>query len=1028
MADIELHDGENSGSYYVPLLDDSSSAPKASSSKGVNSISVNYHLMSKNELYHRYETSVQDGLSQEEAKRRLKRDGPNSITPKKRIFRKILSILSKFFTGFCFVLWPAAIMSILAWRPLGGNQPDVTNLVQGIVLILVIFTNAIFDIVQENATGRIMSSISGMLPSNCKVVRDGQITQVDMKHIVVGDVVHLSLGDIVPADLRLIEVHSLKLDTSMLTGESEPISCSEKNTETNVMESKNVAFMGTNVVEGSGVGVVVNIGNGTIMGHITQNASQTKQANSSSALHKEINRFVLAVTILAIVTGSTFMLVWGVWLKRKHPNFMNLSEIITTSLACAVAYVPEGLALCVILTLTLIARKMGQHKVLAKSLMTVETLGCVNVICSDKTGTLTMNQMSVMHLYIGQKLKTVGRELMDLYNRGNPAVTELVRICSLCNRAIFQEPMDESLPILQRPVLGDASDTAMLRFAEEFHHVAYMRRDYKKVVEVPFNSKNKFMLTICQQPDETDKSPLLMMKGAAEIMVSKCSTILMNDGKEIPLTPQIREDLTRQQEELGESGERVLAVCRKYLNSSDYPIDEFEFSTEDGLNFPTEDLCLVGMIALLDKPRPEAADAVRDCNKAGIRVSMVTGDHPTTAVSIARMVGIVNHDCHKFNAQEATMQGRMKQKKKFIPTITDRALAITGADIAAGLTDDNWDYILTHQEIVFARTTPEQKLTIVKEFQKRKNVVAVTGDGVNDSPAMKQADVGVAMGGGSDVARNTADLILMDNNFASIIVGVKYGRLVYENLKKVVIYLLPAGTMCELVATVANVFFGLPKMISPILMIVHSMLTDSASCMTLIFEQPEPDLMNFPPRSVTGEHIVNLRLLFQAYLFVGLPQVIGLLTMWFWFMWQFGGFHIKELFFIFDGFKEGFHNMHSKQLHELLYQGQCVYFVALVLVQFGNLLSTRTRRASFFTQSPFHGAGRNVSLFIGMFMSIMFAIMVVHIPVFQYLFDTRTIPFKFWFAPLVFALYIIIMDEARKFGRRMVPRLFFFSW
>jgi len=1000
-----------------------------------------YHLMSEDEVKSHYQIAdFSMGLSDYQVKSRRKKDGLNVISPKRNYLKKVLKFLGHFCTGFCLILWPAAILSILAYKPLGEPEPDITNLVQGIVLIIVIFINAGFEIVQEFMSGRIMKSISNMLPPTCKVLRDGgHLTQIPVKDLVVGDVVHLEMGDVVPADLRLIECTGLKLDTSMLTGESEPVSCSVKKQDKmshhqansdNVMEAKNVAFMGTSSVEGIGVGVVVNTGNRTVMGHITEDASQSKQANSSSALHKEITRFVFAVAALAVMTGCLFVLIWGVYLKKKHPKFMNTSEIISTALAASVAFVPESLPLCVILTLTMIARKMGQQKVIVKSLMTVETLGCVNVICSDKTGTLTQNRMSVMHLYIGQRLKSVGRELLDLHNRGNTLITELIRVCSLCNRAVFQEPVDESLPIAERPVMGDASDTAMLRFAEDYHSVSEMRREYKTLALLPFNSKNKYMLTLLKQPsDMGDNRPLLLMKGAAEIMAARCSTVMLMDGKEVPMTEQIKEDLARQQEELGQCGERVLALCRRYLDEKEYPADSYEFRIDDDVNFPTDELCLIGMISLLDKPRPEAAYAIGECAKAGIRVSMVTGDHPTTAVSIARMVGIVGpkSECRKFDPSDS--YNFKYHGKKNIPCIKDRALAITGADIAKGLTENDWDYIVAHQELVFARTTPEHKLAIVQQFQKRKNVVAVTGDGTNDAPAMKISDVGVAMGAGSEVARNTADLVLMDNNFASLIVGINYGRLVYENLKKVVIYLLPAGTMCELAATAANVFFGLPKMISPMLMIYHALLTETANSMTLIFEQPEPEIMDHPPRSITGEHVVNFRLLFQAYIFIGIPQVLCIMTMWFWYMFQFAGFRPRELIFLFEGYKDGFKNKTEKQLLEIEYIGQCVFFAALVFAQFGNLLATRTRRASFFQQPPYGGEkSRNVILFVGMFLSLIFAIMVVHIPVAQYLMDTRTIPYKFWFAPIAFTLLIFVLDEIRKFGTRLLPRAFILSW
>lgn len=999
----------------------------------------NYHTMSEQELLQHYDLSnVQHGLSDYQVKSRRKRDGMNKISPKRNILKKILKFIGHFTTGFCLVLWPAAILSILAYRPLGDPEPDITNLVQGIVIIVVIFINAGFEIVQEFMSGRIMKSISNMLPPSCKVVRNGgQMNQIPVEELVVGDVVHLEMGDVVPADLRLIECTGLKLDTSMLTGESEPVSCSVneqqllQNSE-NVMEARNVAFMGTSSVEGIGVGVVVNTGNRTVMGHITQDASQAKQANSSSALHKEITRFVLIVAALAVMTGSLFVLIWGVYLKKKHPKFMTASEIISTALAASVAFIPESLPLCVILTLTMIARKMGQQKVIVKSLMVVETLGCVNVICSDKTGTLTQNRMSVMHLYIGQRLKSIGRELLDLHNRGNKLINEMIRVCSLCNRAVFQEPIDESLPIAERPVLGDASDTAMLRFAQDFHSVAEMRQEYKTLALLPFNSKNKYMLTLCKQPSDStgDNRALLLMKGAAEIMAARCSTVLMMDGSEAPMTEQIKVDLARQQEELGQCGERVLALCRRYLDEDKYPVDSYQFSVDgDDINFPTNDLCLIGLISLLDKPRPEAAYAIGECAKAGVRVSMVTGDHPTTAVSIARMVGIVGQksECRKFDPNDS--YNFKYHGKKNIPCITNRALSITGSDIAKGLTENDWDYITAHQELVFARTTPEQKRVIVQQFQKRKNVVAVTGDGTNDSAAMKTADVGVAMGAGSEVARNTADIVLMDNNFASLIVGINYGRLVYENLKKVVIYLLPAGTMCELAATAANVFLGIPQMISPMLMIIHALLTETANSMTLIFEQPEPEIMNHPPRSLTGEHVVNFRLLFQAYIFIGIPEVICIMTMWFWYMFQFAGFKPRELIFLFDGYKEGFHDLTAGQLKEFEYIGQCVFFAALVYAQFGNLLATRTRRASFFQQAPYgEKETRNPMMFVGMFLSLVFAIMVIHIPVLNYLIDTRPIPYKFWFAPISFVLLIFVLDEIRKFGTRLMPKAFILSW
>lgn len=916
---------------------------------------------------------------------------------------------------------------------MGNPNPDPNNLSLAIILIIIILIQGLFMLYQERTASNIMASISSMLPSVATVTRDGQLYSIKVAEVVVGDIVHLNLGDKVPADIRLIEVQGLKLDTSILTGESEPVTCTCEFTDQNFMESKNIAFMGTSVVEGSAIGIVTNTGANTIMGSITKASSRTKQANSGSALHKEIRRFVLVVAMLAISTGMLCVFVWLGWLRKSYPNFLSKSAITTTALGVIVAYVPEGLPVCITIALSLIAKRMSNQNVLAKSLMTVETLGSVNVICSDKTGTLTQNNMSVMHLYLDQKLVEYGKDFIEMFKTENPVFHEALRICSLCNRATFEEGTDH-MPVNDRNINGDASDAAMLKYAEELHSVAAMRYSYQKLAEIPFNSKNKWMLTICKHPKE--QRALLMMKGAAEIVTSRCSTIITLDGKEIPLTNQIKNDLLRQQEELGSAGERVLGLCRLFLDENKYPVDSYSFNTDE-MNFPTEGLCLVGLISLLDKPRQEAAEAVTQCQKAGVRVAMVTGDHPTTATSIARMVGIVNHECMKFNMTEFEQlqstdtyrsSPKMKRKKQNVPTITDQSLIVVGSEIGA-LSDEAWDYILSHSEIVFARTTPEHKLRIVKEFQKRGNVVAVTGDGVNDSPALKQSDVGVAMGGGSDVAREAADLILMDNNFASILVGISNGRLVYENLKKVLIYLLPAGSWSEMLSIMGAVFFGLPTPLSSFLMIYISIFTDVSNCLTLIYEKPESDLMSQKPRSLTGEHIVNLRLLFQAYIFIGLQQAAGAYFCWFWFMWTWGGFRPDELLFVFDKWTAGYHGKTQDELNHLMAQGQCVYFAALIVAQFGNLLATRTRRMSLFQHNPLGGPkSRNLRLFIGMLCSLSLALGIVYIPACNYLFGTAAIPVRFFFAPLLVSLLVLTMDELRKYCTRRWPRIFFFSW
>jgi magnesium-transporting ATPase (P-type) len=386
--------------------------------------------------------------------------------------------------------------------------------------------------------------------------------------------------------------------------------------------------------------------------------------------------------------------------------------------------------------------------------------------------------MSVLHVVSALRNLEMGDVCRKLYENGDKAFIEAVRVSALCNRAVYDQSTID-FPPQQRKVIGDASDTGILLFAEEFCKAVQVRDSFNKLLEIPFNSKNKWMLNIWN----IDDKPVLYMKGAAEIIMDRCDTMLMEDGTEIPLNQEMRIRLAEIQEELSANGERVLGLARQQLleHSVDSPFDA------ETLNFPTTGHCFVGLVALIDPPRVDVFDAVNKCKKASVRVMMVTGDHPSTATAIAKMVGIVTQE----KVVEITGNDILNDDDTQ-DMIASRALAIRGP-VIPDLDQKTWDNILKHDEIVWARTTPEHKLTIVMECQKRKHVVAVTGDGVNDAPALKQANVGVAMGSGSEVAREAADLVLTDSKFSSIVVGIENGRLVFDNMKKVILYLIPAG-------------------------------------------------------------------------------------------------------------------------------------------------------------------------------------------------------------------------------------------
>jgi sodium/potassium-transporting ATPase subunit alpha len=976
-------------------------------------LDIDYHIVSVPELIQRYDTNEEEGLTEELAKRKLAENGPNVIQQKSR-FHYLWKILRYLFGGFGFVLWPSAILAIISYKPLGEPNPDPSNLGLGIVLFIVIFTNAFFDGWQDWQSAKVMKTIGGMLPSTASVIRGGQRRDdVPVRDLVVGDIVEVKIGEKVPADLRVIQQNQLKVDNSVLTGESEPIPRTVNNTDPNFMESKNMMFMGTSVTEGTGRGVVVATGKNTVMGKITKS---TQRGGKMTPINKEILGFITFAVCAALLLSLACLIAWLAWLRVDYPGYLTTSAIIIIILTSVVAFIPEGLPVSVSMTFTLMARRMFFYNVLVKNLPTVETLGSVDIIASDKTGTLTQNKMSVMHVFVSTRVLEFS-QFRETYDSDDKAFKEFVNICALCNRAIF-DPSTLNLPVLQRKVIGDASDTGILLFAERFVNVQQLRDQHRELCLIPFNSKNKWMLNILASKKSGNNTATLFKKGAAEIILSQCSTILLQDGSEVALTEDIRKEVAATQEKFASEGQRVLGCARQVLDPKQYPSDTYKFDAEE-INFPLEGHCFVGLIALIDPPREDVPAAIEKCQRAGIRVMMVTGDHNLTAAAIARMVGIIKHPPEEtIDIQDSnTITHDMVDTPE---KIKSRAITVRGPVIPT-LTKEAWDRILMHHEICWARTTPDHKLKIVKECQARKHVVAVTGDGVNDAPALKQANVGVCMGSGSEVAREAAAIVLIDSKFSSIVAGIENGRVAFENLKKVIIYLLPAGSFSEIIPLIVAVFFGIPQPLSSFLMIVICVCTDIAPSLSLINEKAEADLMERKPRSVTREKLVNPQLLLHAYFFTGIYETVAAMVMYFYYMGVYAGIPGTSLLFAFNQFNDGYYGLSGSELLNHLYTAQSIYFVTLVIVQCGNLFATRTRRLSFFQQPPWKRECRNLYLFVAVIISIVVALLIIHIPFFNNTFNTRPIPVQFWFIPIGWALLYICIDEIRKFFARLIP-------
>ncbi|KAJ2721592.1 hypothetical protein GGI07_003883 [Coemansia sp. Benny D115] len=1002
--------------------------------------SLTHHLDSIDQTLAKFGTSPIQGLEDAAILRRRERDGPNTLShPPNRILLKLFEWL---FSGFCPLLWIAAIFVWLSWRPL-GKPPNPQYLALGIAILIVIVLQASFSAWQEWTTSRVMTSITGMLPTETMVVRNGKLSRVVASELVQGDIVRISSGDKVPADLRLIETtRDLRFDRSMLTGESDAIVATVNHSDENYLETRNIAVMGTHVTQGTGVGVVVATGDSTVMGRIAKMTSSSK--SERTLLQIEITRFVFVVAALSLCIGVALIILWAAWLRKSFPTFLSLSDALVNSAGVIVAFVPEGLPISLTLTLTLIAKRMQKQNVLVKNLTTVETLGAVNVICSDKTGTLTQNRMTVVGVGFLDSALTASQSKQQFNDNRGLALSRLYTTAALCNGASFDSSTAD-LEIADRKVNGDATDASILRFAEHLQPISQASRGFKKLFEIPFNSKNKWMLTLqkCLDGSSGDASNLLLVKGAPDVLLPRCSSIQDCNGQIHPLDKQNLECLQRLQRQWSGQGQRVLLLCqREFVDFN--PFIEHEDNAAELENIVTHyntDLCVVGLVGIEDPPRAEIPHVVDTCRRAGIRIFMVTGDFAATATAIARQCHIVTNsrvdtieDLRAkalFNTPGALSDmGIIKhasdKERDLSPGLLSsnsevRSLVLSGSELG-DLQKEHWDIICGYSEIVFARTTPEQKLQIVQELRKRENYVAVTGDGVNDSPALKAAHIGVAMGGGSEVAKEAADMVLLDNNFASIIVAIENGRLVFENLKKVVLYLMPAGSFSEFVPMFLNMVLGVPLPLSVIFMIVICMLTDVWASISLMYTAPESDIMFRAPRNPKKEHLVDLRFFGQAYGFIGLLESLSAHIIFFVYMYKYGGFTPSDLFLAFDKWILGdYHGKDQATLNHLLCTGQSVYFLSLVILQWGNMFATQTRRLSVFQQNPIWGPTRNLRLLCAIPFTLGVVFLFCYVGWFNRIFGTAHIPAPFFFIPIPFALVLLSLDELRKLTVRTRP-------
>ncbi|XP_061449555.1 potassium-transporting ATPase alpha chain 2 [Rhineura floridana] len=971
------------------------------------------HKLSIQELEEKYGTSTTKGLSSARAAEILARDGPNALTPPKST-PEIIKFLKQMIGGFSILLW---IGAFLCWIAFGIQYyQKVTgafdNLYLGVVLALVVILTGMFAYYQEAKSTNIMASFGKMIPQRALVLRDAEKKDISAEELVVGDIVEIKGGDRIPADIRIIASQGCKVDNSSLTGESEPQSRSCEFSHENPLETKNIAFYSTTCLEGTATGMVISVGDNTIIGRIASLASGV--GNEKTPIALEIEHFVHIVAGVAISIGVLFFIIAVAMHYHVLHSIIFLIGII-------VANVPEGLLATVTVSLSLTAKRMAKKNCLVKNLEAVETLGSTSIICSDKTGTLTQNRMTVAHLWFDNEIysaDTSEDQTTQTFDQTSNTWTALSKIVALCNRAEFR-PGQENEPIMKRIVVGDASETALLKFSEvALGDVMEIRKRNRKMAEIPFNSTNKFQLSIHETDDPNDKRFLLVMKGAPERILEKCSTMMIN-GKEEPLDEEKAEAFQTAYMALGGMGERVLGFCHLYLPEEEFPVT-YPFDT-DSMNFPTSNLCFVGLLSMIDPPRSTVPDAVIKCRSAGIKVIMVTGDHPITAKAIAKSVGIIS-------ATSETVEDIAKRLNLPVEQVNKRdarAAVVNGMELKDMTSEQLDDILLNHSEIVFARTSPQQKLIIVEGCQRQEAVVAVTGDGVNDSPALKKADIGIAMGiAGSDAAKNAADMVLLDDNFASIVTGVEEGRLIFDNLKKTIAYTLTKN-IAELCPFLIYIIASIPLPIGTITILFIDLGTDIIPSVALAYEKAESDIMKRKPRHKKRDRLVNEELAVYSYLQIGILQTIGAFLTYFTIYAEQGWLPYSLLHI-----RVPWENMADNDLEDsygqewtfeqrlmMQYHGYTAFFVSITIQQVADLIIRKTRRNSIFRQGLF----RNKVIWLGIFSQIGIALTLCYGFGSVHALNFTPLRFQYWFVSMPYAILIWVYDEIRKLLIRRYP-------
>jgi Ca2+-transporting ATPase len=879
----------------------------------------NYHSLSINKILKSLKTR-KSGLSKKEATLRLKKFGSNKL-PRKKGLSLFYLFLRQFKNPLIYILFVAFIISILT-----------DHYIDAVIIMIVIAISSIIGFVQEYKANQALEHLKRLIHYKARVRRDGKEIVLPQENIVPGDIILLNAGDKVPADARLIKSGDLRVIEASLTGESVPSKKTTKTfkTETQLADRENMIYLGTVVAKGRGEAVVTGTGEKTELGIV---ANMVKDADDDETpLQKQINQFGKLVGLFLIFVN---IIIFIVGVATGKPLF----DMFLTSVAIVVAAIPEGLLPAMTIILAVGMQKLSKHNGLVRKMVAAETLGSVSVICSDKTGTLTKGEMRVSELITeSSKISNDGEKFSEKIKIKEKTSHALVlKIGLLNNNAIIENPEDD---FSKWKIIGDPTEKALLLagYSAGFKKIDLEKKE-ERIAEIPFDSEYKIMATLHKAKD---KKSIAYSKGAPEKVLKYCSFVDV-DGKKVSLDKQKKQKILKEHERLTRSGLRVLALAYKANNTV---IEVGDFKREN-----LKEFIFVGLIALKDPLRKEAKATIEKCQKAGIRPIIVTGDHKLTAMSIVSELGI---KVDKNN----TMEG------KELDDLSDDELREK-----------------VKKTIIFARVEPKHKIRIVNALQLNGESVAMTGDGVNDAPALKKADIGIAVGSGTDVAKEVADLVLLDNNFATILEAIKRGRDTFNNIKKVILFLVTDG-FSEIILVGGSVVLGFPLPLLPVQILWIKLAENAMPAMALAFDETDEKVMEESPRD-KNEPILNkpMKKLILFYVLI-MDTTLFIIFISFW---KIGGnFELART----------------------------VAFVGLGLSSFFYIFSVRGLTVSIFKINFFS----NKLLLLSVFLGISMILVAVYIPFFNTILKTVPLGIFEWIVLLGFAfLSILIYEIGKKF-------------